>query len=540
MKKLFSLVKACMTENMSLFKIHSKSKSESSKNITPIILALIFLVSIGSYASMMMEPLKKAGVEILLLSLFVVFTTVMTLVEGVYKSSSLLFDCKDDNLLFSLPIKKKTVLFIRLFKFYVFEFLYNSLFLLPAMVVYAWNVKVDGTYYFASLIALIFIPMIPIILSSIIGGFVAFFSAKFKNKNIAQIIMTAIVLLTVFYVSFQSENMMNSIAENGVMIHQKIIGLYYPAMAYTQMVTSFSMIDLIVFVLINILLVIISVFTFQNLYYYVNSKVKGVKIGGKARSNKVYSFEVISPMKALMKKEWNRFINTPVLVVNSVFGLLLFLVGCIAVCINFDGIVTTIAETEEINLSVEQIQSYIPAILFGLICFASLMSSITSSVISLEGKAFSILKSVPVHPFLVLISKIFAAVIIMLPFILIGDVMIFARFSFHLGEILMILIASLVLPIVSQTIGIIINLKYPKLDAENDSEVVKQSNSSMIAVFVGIILTMVTVVLIIVGLAAGFSADTIILIGISFYSIIAALELWYLSKKGVKEFLVIE
>ena len=49
------------------------------------------------------------------------------------------------------------------------------------------------------------------------------------------------------------------------------------------------------------------------------------------------------------------------------------------------------------------------------------------------------------------------------------------------------------MPLVSHFLGIIINLKYPKLDAENTAEVVKQSTSSFIAVMLGMFILMMTI-----------------------------------------------
>ena len=118
------------------------NRAEASKKILPIVLVFIIFFSIGSYAKMIIEPLAVLKFEHLMLVLFAVVTTVMTLFEGIYKSSNLLFNCKDDNMLLSLPLKKSTVLFIRVLKFYVFEVAYNALFLIPAIVVYATTVNV--------------------------------------------------------------------------------------------------------------------------------------------------------------------------------------------------------------------------------------------------------------------------------------------------------------------------------------------------------------------------------------------------------------
>ena len=57
------------------------------------------------------------------------------------------------------------------------------------------------------------------------------------------------------------------------------------------------------------------------------------------------------------------------------------------------------------------------------------MKSITSSMISLEGKTFSILKSLPVKPYTIIKSKILTAVLIMIPCILIGDIIFKKEFT---------------------------------------------------------------------------------------------------------------
>ena len=240
-------------------------------------------------------------------------------------------------------------------------------------------------------------------------------------------------------------------------------------------------------------------------------------------------------MKALIKKELNRFINSPVFVTNAGFGLVLFVIGCIAMVLKFDTLIEMLTG-EGINMTIEQINSYIPLITFAFVCFASFMSSITSSMISLEGKSFSILKSLPVKPRTIIMAKVLTAVLIMLPFILIGDLIIFINFQFNILEIIMILASSVLLPLVAEMIGIAVNLKYPKMDALNDTEVVKQSMSSTIAVFIGMILIGITCLAIFKMLDYAIPVDLIILSALGIYILIFILLFAYLSKQGTKKF----
>lgn len=475
MKKLISLIKACMTDNMNLFRIRN---NKSSSKVLIAFLVIFFFFYIWSFANTIMEQLVEVYLEYVLLTLFALVTTILTLIEGIYKSSSLLFNCKDDDLLLSLPIKRSTVLFVRVFKFYVFELLYNSLFLIPAMVVYATKVQVDFTFYLSSFFAILLLPIIPIVISCIIGGIISHTSSKFKYRNFIQIALTMVFLVFVFYLSFNLEGMISNLAENAGNINDAISRVYYPAGAYVKLVTNFNVLDLIVFVLIHLLIFSSAIAIFNNIYFKINSRAKVVK---KYTTKSEYKIKANRPMISLIKKEFKKFMDTPVFVINSAFGLVLFLVGCVLIAIKFDSIPSALAQ-EEIEITVEQIKLYVPVLLFGLICFASLMSSITSSMISLEGKSFNVLKSLPVKPYTIIISKVLTAVLIMLPFILVGDLIFIIRFGLSLWQILMILAASVILPLISETFGIIVNIKNPKMDAENDAEVVKQSASTMVAV----------------------------------------------------------
>lgn len=532
MKKIISLLKACMTQDMSIFKINGKNRKDSTKKFLPIILAIIILVYMYSYAKMIMEPLIQVRMEFVVLTLFVMFTTILTIVEGIYKSSGLLFNCKDDNLLLALPIKKSTVLFIRIFKFYIFEFIYNSLFLIPAMAVYAVHVKVGVSYYITSLSALILLPVIPITLSCIIGCFISLTSSKFKFKNIAQIIITTILLLGVLYLSFNLEVIISNLAQNATSINDIITKIYYPAGLYIKLVTDFSIVNLLIFILINVGIFVLTIFALSMVYFKINSNVKKIK---RTNNNSNYKIKTSKPTKALIKKEINRFINSPVFVTNAGFGLVLFVVACILLIIKFDSFGSILTKFNE-TLSIEKIKTYIPVILFGLICFASLMSSITSSMISLERKAFNILKTIPIKPFKIIKAKIITAVLIMIPFIFIGDIIIFTKFEFNILELIMILIASVIMPLVAETIGILVNLKYPKMDAVNDTEVVKQSISSTIAVFIGMGLVGLTIFVLFKCIENNLPVDIIIASGVGIYTIIYILLLAYLNKISIKEF----
>ena len=527
MKKLFSLIKVSLNHDMNLFKINTKKSSKLSKILLPIILTFYLMFIMGMYSEMLIEKLESTHLEFVVLTLFGLVVSIISLLEGIYKSGPLLFNCKDDNLLLSLPIKKSTVLFIRVFKFYIFELMYNTLFILPAMAVYAYHVNPSWTYYLSSLIAIFILPIIPIVLSTIIGFVITFLSTKVKRKSIFQTVFSMIIILFCLYLSYGMDTFITNIALKASSIHEVIMRLYYPVGAYITLVNSFDVIVLFKFIIIHLVIFSVVILILGKVYFKINSSFKKEKISNVRKSNYIIKFR--TKYKSFIRKELNRFFSTPVFIMNAGFGLVLFLIACVLVCIKFDNIALNIVE-ESKEISLDVIESYLPLIMFGLVCFSSLMTSITSSMLSLEGKSLNILKSLPLKPLEIVLYKVLAALVIIVPCIVLGDIIVFLRFGFDIMSMLLILLASIVLPFVTEMIGIMVNLKYPKMDASNDTEIVKQSMSSLVSTFIGMGMLGITGILMFILFGYGLNKYIIMLIIIIIYIIISII-LWKLLDK---------
>ena len=193
----------------------------------------------------------------------------------------------------------------------------------------------------------------------------------------------------------------------------------------------------------------------------------------------------------------------------------MYIIIVIGLSIKYDSVVKIIVEV----LPKEIINNYLSIFIFIIITFAAFMTSITNSVISLEGRNINILKSLPIKTKEILLSKVYAALTITTIPIIIGDIILFIRFKLNILEMLLLLVFSILIPLISHFIGIIINLKYPKLDFDNSSEVVKQSTSSFIVKLIKIL-----------------DAIYILLIFLGIYLIIDIILYTYLIKVSVNDF----
>lgn len=541
MKKIVSLIKVSLNHDMNIFKINSKNNKILTRYIIPILLAIYLMIMLGIYSNKLINILHPFKLEFIALTLFCLSISIISLIEGIYKSSSLLFNCKDDDLLFSLPIKKETILFTRIFKFYVFELIYNSLFILAPMIIYAVKLTPNWTYYISSIIAILILPIVPIVLSCIIGYIITIISSKFKGKNLVQTIITTAFLLLVLYISYNMDSFIDNITKNAQSINDIITKIYYPVGAYISLINDFKITTLITYILVHIVISVITIYVLGKVYFKINSNNKKVIKKQSKNNNKNYIIKTNSKTISFIKKELNRFFSTPVFITNAGFGLVLFIIACILLSYKSDTFINTVMKTNTgTNINIDFIYNIFPIVTFGIITFTSFMTSITSSMISLESKSINILKSLPIKPIEIIIYKVLAALVIMLPCILIGDLIIFIKFKFKLTSIILLLISSIILPLLSELIGIYANLKYPKLDATNDTEIVKQSMSSTISVFSGIGIIGITIVLLYYLVKKGLSNNLVILITLGIFTLITILLLIILIKTCDKDFKNIE
>ena len=538
MKKTLSLIKASMTSDMNIFTIRSNKKKSNSKYLIGFI-AIILMFSLYSTYSQIFEKFAPLNLQTLLLATLVLAVSVMTIFEGIYKTGSLLFNCKDDQLLYSLPIKKSTILFLRMFKFYVFEVLFNSIFFIPVIIAYIeYTPSITWTFYLTSVVMILTIPIVPIVISAVIGFLTTGLSSKFKYKNAMQIITSIVLILGIMYASFKMDNVYDYMIKHSDSMNDFITKLCYPAGMYATLATKFSLLKLIEYIIVNIVILTVGIFILSKFYFKINSSYKEVTtVQNKKIKKGELKFVQNNPVRSLIKKEITTFFKTPVFIINAGFGLVLFVLLAIGMCFKFDSLYQSmfVSSGSEIAITKEQILSHMSLIIFVAVAFASFMTSITNSVISLEGKNINILKSLPIEPIKILMSKVYAALVITTPPLLIGTIVMLFKFKVNILESILILALTILIPLVSHFIGIIVNLKFPKLNYDNSAEVVKQSTSSFISVMIGMILLIINGTIVIGGL---LDFNPMIVLGLAtiIYLIIDLILYLILIKVGVKDY----
>ena len=127
--KTLSLLKAALSQDMNMFKYKTaKNSSKLTKLLFPVFLFIIVCFSIGVYTYMIAEKLHPFNLTYIMLTIIFMTVILLTFMSGIYKSQGILFEAKDNDLLFSLPIPKSKILFVRVFKLLAFQYIYNLMY----------------------------------------------------------------------------------------------------------------------------------------------------------------------------------------------------------------------------------------------------------------------------------------------------------------------------------------------------------------------------------------------------------------------------
>lgn len=121
----------------------------------------------------------------------------------------------------------------------------------------------------------------------------------------------------------------------------------------------------------------------------------------------------------------------------------------------------------------------------------------TATSISLEGKNWWIVKTLPLSAKAVMDAKILMNLLLMLPFYLVSEVLLILALRPGILDILWLFLIPAVIILFSCVYGLAVNLHFPVMDWENEASIVKQSLSATLGGMGGFVLSILCIVAIV-------------------------------------------
>lgn len=360
------------------------------------------------------------------------------------------------------------------------------------------------------------------IIGAVFSFIVGKISSRFKSTNLAMIIGSFALILLIMIGSNFIGNVTPEFIQDITGLMDIISNAYFPIKLYVNALVSIDIVSLTGFILTAIVPFLALVYIFSKSFKSINSKMNE---SFKASNYKMESLRVSSPLKSLFKKELSFYFSSHVYVLNTAMGMVMMTILTIGIAI-FGG--DKVAQFLELPMMGEFIVPVIMAIVSMCVC----LNCTTSSSISLEGRNFWIVKSLPIDPIEIIKSKILVNLTIIIPILIINTLILAVSLRIILIQYLLFLAITVLYAFLISMIGIIVNLHLPKLEWKSHVEIVKQSASSMISMLAGAISVVIPIFLYISLKPENFNVfSVLVVLGLLITNII----LWIIIKtKGVK------
>ena len=487
--------------------------------------ALLALMLVA-YIVMLSDGLIKIGLgEVVPEYLFTV-TSLLILFFAFFKAGSVIFQMRTYESMISLPVSKTAIVVSRFLSMYITNLLLSCLTMLPGIVLYGIWMHPDFSFYVYSILGILFLPLLPITVATILGAFITAISSRMKSKSLVNAVLSIVLVVGFMVLSTSSASKLENI--NGDMLRNlssvvsaQIQRLYPPADWFGRSAIEGSLPSFLLFFGVSAALFLVMVFVVQHYFTGICTALNATT----AKNNyKMRDLNTNSPLMAMFHRELKRYFASSIYVTNTIIGYILM--AAAAVALFFVG-----------PDKLEGALGFPGVISKAFPLFLAAIGSIgtpTSCSISMEGKQWWIAKTIPVRSKDIFDSKILMALAVALPEYLVAVVFGLLAVKPGLLGALWIVVIPAVYIVFMAVAGICVNLAMPVFNWENEMRAVKQTASVMVTMLIGFVSFILPIACL---LAIGnVSADLVMLI--SFLVIFTATAILYFSKNRKKILLI--
>ncbi len=476
---LGSLLKKQMSEMFRSFFYDQKKNKKRSVGSTIVFFGLYVLLMLGviggsfsfvAYA--ICEPLCSVGMDWLYFVILGAIAIFFGTFGSVFSSFQGLYLAKDNDFLVSMPIPIWKILMARLLGVYLLGLMYCSTILIPMYVFYFITMGVTVKGIVATILTIVNVSLINLILSCILGWVVAKISVKLKNKSIFTVLLSVAFIALYYFVYFKANEAIRNIVMNAAEIGAKIS-------SFSQVLVNFGKACAGNAAELGIETAI--VFGITLLVYYVLShsfiKIVTTSTGSTRVKYKTKRIKVLTPAKAILRKEFGRFTASPNYMLNCGLGILFIPAVAVFAVVKRSAAVDAVAEFG--------LENYLPLAIAALMCTLASMNDTTAPSVSLEGKSIWIPQSLPLDPWIALRAKLLMHGILTLPLVLVATIVISVVLNVGLVDGVLVVVITMLYVLLSGMFGLFVNLKRPSLNWTNEIYPIKQSLSVFIGMFSG-------------------------------------------------------
>ncbi len=526
MREIWLLAKVQLgtTFDFNIAKKNSNIKKKSPFYAVGMVSLLLLFAGMSFFYNFMLGfNFKILGTMELLPELMMALTCIITILTTINKVKGTLFGFKDYDLVMSLPVETSKIVASRLLLLYLLNILFTLIVMIPNAIAYGILVNPSPVFYIICLAVMLFIPLVPMIVGTIIGTFIAVIASRFRHSNLVNLII-AIGFFVAYMLFIFSADSAEKMGEITAAITNQVDSMYPLSRMFRMAVCKYDIVSIVLFIGISLLAFVLYSLIVGAKFKNLNTMILANFTKG---NYKVGSLKQSSPFKALFIKEVRRYFSSTAYVLNTGFGIVIMTLGSVASLFLSEETLAQIFKVPALGTRFGQIF----AIMFG---FCVSMTNVTACSISLEGRSLWILKESPITEKTIFNSKIALNLVLTIPATIINAFIVFIGLKLSVLDLFMIILLPTAFAFYASIFGLIVNLKMPNLNWTSEITVIKQSGATMISVLLNMFISFLPFILMLalpeVSLAiinGGMALVLLILSGIMYR---------YLNTKGAKIF----
>ena len=410
-----------------------------------------------------------------LLKPLVMVNVLMTFLSALMKGSGIIYLDKSIDLLFSYPIKTKTIVLSKLALVYLWNVCISIALLIIPLFRYVSLKSGNGIFYIIDFLQIFIIPIVPTLLGVVLGNILYrrlgnFFQSGSYSKSILYLVLFALFLTFMFF--FFNTVDFNDLykwiiakidffdrAEKGMLFshnHKEII---------------FSVFLIVVGIILTRCIIRRYKGDCEKLLYVENRKHMKTRYKRHTR------------LCSLFIRELKRYFSIPVYLLNTMLGIVSLILLTTYSCLKADT-VTMYLQLIGLSFDVED-TSVLFAFVVGLLI---ILSNTTYASISIEGRQRELLKSYPISIKDLLLAKYLFHLTLTVPVVFICVTLISITFHMTVLEGCLLFIMPVIFSAFVGALGLFVNMIFPNYEWENVTYIVKQSLSAIVTILLSILI----------------------------------------------------
>ncbi len=475
-----NLVRVFVRDTFSLKRLLGFDAKHAKVKAMVIGLALIYAIvalfgTIGWMFFDLSRALEAMGQGSLVMVFLGVYIVVIALVMALLRANGMVFHYKDYDFLAALPVTTRTIVAAKLTIFMMLVMVMSVLLALPVAFAYFYHAGVSMVGLLFVLVGVLALPVLPALVGAFIALGLARLLVRYRSAHVLNILVMFGVLIGFFLASFSFGDM----GENPLLAQQafmETLERVYPFFVwFSRAVAEGAVVPMLGVVMGAVVPIGLFLWCASPLVSAVNRLARsGVKKSRKSG----YHGRVSSPFVALVHKEYRKFISTPIYALNVGVGPILMAVMAIAAVFYREGVVSMLEGLIGMDGALEATVLLVVGFTLSMVYSAAIS-------LSLEGKYFWVVRSLPIRGATLMQAKMVFNLLLGVP-ISILSVWLFAwSFGIPLINVVFMTLLVMAFAVLKTSLDAIINLYMPKFNFQNDVEVVKQSVGAFLGVFGG-------------------------------------------------------